>query len=100
MVPMSTLRNPRDFTQISPLEGFPLSLLSTAVGILCDGLHEQFLRSKQAKERLVDSGGDGGDLVYKRSTRVRGLLSYRKILEAKVALNFMKILLLFLSLIG
>lgn len=40
----------------------------------------------------------GGDLVYKRSTRVRGLLSYRKVLEAKVALNVMKIL-LFLSLI-
>lgn len=76
-------------------------MLSTAVGILCNSLHEQFLRSKQAKERLVDSGGvrEGGrDLVYKRSTRVRGLLSYRKVLEAKVALNVMKIL-LFLSLI-
>lgn len=34
-------------TQISPLEGFPLSLLSTAVGIFCNGLHKQFLWSKQ-----------------------------------------------------
>lgn len=98
MVPVSTLRNPRDFTQISPLEGFPLSLLSTAVRILRDSLHEQFLRSKQAEERLVDSVGRGVTLCISGARRVRAILSYRKVLEAKVAL-IVKILLLFLPLI-
>lgn len=37
------------FTQIPPLEGFSLPLLSTAVGIFCNGLHKQFLWSKQGE---------------------------------------------------